>query len=108
MGANGGALIFGDFCVIRYKADGTLDISFGTGGKLAIDFGESEGASDIALQADGKIVLAGGSGKLAGNILLSSSFALVRLNAAGSPDASFDGDGKATAPRLHPKQSLRL
>ena len=47
----------------------------------------------MAIQADGKIVVAGDS-----NVVGTSDFALVRYNADGSLDTSFDGDGKVTTP----------
>ncbi|MBM4074118.1 MAG: hypothetical protein FJ267_00555, partial [Planctomycetes bacterium] len=49
------------FGIARYKSNGELDSSFGTGGKqtsVGSPFGNSEGAS-LALQNDGKILLAG-------------------------------------------------
>jgi len=51
-----------DFGLCRYNTNGTLDNTFGTGGKLTTDFGNSsdEGRS-VAIQSDGKIVVTGGS-----------------------------------------------
>jgi photosystem II stability/assembly factor-like uncharacterized protein len=50
----------------RYRADGALDHSFGTGGKLTTDFGNAanpnEAANALAVQADGKLVAAGSAG----------------------------------------------
>ncbi|MBS0314262.1 MAG: hypothetical protein JSS05_08750 [Proteobacteria bacterium] len=49
-----------DFCLARYQANGALDTSFGSGGKVISPIGSStdyDGA--IALQPDGKIVVAG-------------------------------------------------
>jgi uncharacterized delta-60 repeat protein len=76
--------------VVRYSANGGLDGSFGTGGKLALPatlVGES-----LALQPDGKLLLAGsvnvGSGATA-----TTDFALMRLNSNGSPDATFGNAG---------------
>jgi uncharacterized delta-60 repeat protein len=49
-----------DFAMARYSAGGSLDASFGSGGKVLTDFfGGLDGAADIAIQADGKIVLGG-------------------------------------------------
>src|SRR5262245_31599334 len=70
---------------------GTLDPSFGTGGKVTTDFGGSEGVSSLALQPDGKIVAAGGA-----SINGSSVFALARYNSDGALDASFGTGGKVT------------
>ncbi len=49
------------FSMVRYNPDGSLDASFGTGGKVLTDFLGSgiEGASDVLIQADGRIVLGG-------------------------------------------------
>ena len=51
-----------DFALARYNANGTLDATFGTGGKVTTDFaGNDDAAFAIALQQDGKIVAAGGA-----------------------------------------------
>jgi uncharacterized delta-60 repeat protein len=72
---------------------GTLDLSFGTGGKVATSLsstGHSFGTAS-AMQSDGKIVAAGYT-YFGSNI----DFALARYNTNGSLDASFDVDGKVT------------
>jgi uncharacterized delta-60 repeat protein len=72
------------FGVARYNANGTLDETFGTGGKVTVDFGTGhDSANDVALQTDGKIVLVGS------NFL---EFKLARLNADGSLDSGAAGD----------------
>ncbi|MFP5265580.1 MAG: delta-60 repeat domain-containing protein [Blastocatellia bacterium] len=49
-----------DFALARYNSDGSLDSSFGTGGKVTTDFlGSFDDANAIAIQNDGKIVVAG-------------------------------------------------
>ena len=82
----GGGGAAGAFCVARLRTNGTLDTTFGSGGKRVVDFG---GANDTvfgaALQADGKIVLAGDS---------DLRVAVARLKPNGVLDASFEGDGK--------------
>lgn len=71
-----------DFTLVRYNGDGTLDTSFGLGGKVIT---ENIGtAAEVAIQSDGKIVLAGTNGY---------SFVLARYNTNGSLDMSFDNDG---------------
>ncbi len=82
----------GQFTVIRYSAAGSIDTSFGSGGIAIVDFGGSSGACSIATQADGKIVVAG----YVWSAQSQGDFALARLNDDGTPDISFDGDGKAT------------
>jgi uncharacterized delta-60 repeat protein/uncharacterized repeat protein (TIGR01451 family) len=81
-----------DFALARYNADGSLDPSFGSGGRVTTDFaGGSDIASDLVLQAGGKIVVAGTA--VVGS---SEDFALARCNADGSLDPSFGSGGKVT------------
>src|SRR6185295_6191019 len=49
------------FSLVRYNPDGSLDPSFGAGGKVTTDFPEGIGGSAncVAIQADGRIVAAG-------------------------------------------------
>lgn len=50
------------FALARYDGDGTLDASFGTGGKVTPNFGRAyEAVSSVAIQLDGKTVFAGGA-----------------------------------------------
>jgi uncharacterized delta-60 repeat protein len=50
------------FALARYKANGSLDSTFGVGGKLTTDMGGKRGSAyDLAIQPDGKIVVVGGS-----------------------------------------------
>jgi uncharacterized delta-60 repeat protein len=84
-----------DFALARYNSDGSLDTSFGAGGKVTTDFaGNEEGASCVALQGDGKI-LAGGNRTTSfdGN---TRDFALVRYNNDGTLDGTFGSSGKTT------------
>ena len=79
--------------LVRYNSDGSLDTGFGVGGKVTTSVGSSDdGANAVALQSDGKIVVAGTS------LMTGSSydFAVLRYNPNGSLDTSFDGDGKVT------------
>ncbi len=77
------------FGVVRYNPNGSLDTSFNGTGKVITSFGSSI-ANDLAIQADGKIVVAGSSGN--------NSFAIVRYNADGSLDTTFNGTGKVITP----------
>ena len=80
------------FALVRYNADGSLDTSFGTGGKVTTSIGSvDDKAIALVLQPDGKLVAAGYS-KGGSNI----AFALARYNADGSLDASFGTAGKVT------------
>jgi uncharacterized delta-60 repeat protein len=55
------------FALIRYNADGSLDSTFGTGGKVTTHFGSgtNDFGSGLALQADDKLVAAGTSSNVA-------------------------------------------
>jgi uncharacterized delta-60 repeat protein len=69
-----------EFTVVRYNADGTLDSSFGDGGRVFIHFpvGFPPAAHALAIQSDGRIVAAGTTNQ----IDIGARFALVRLMAA--------------------------
>ena len=80
-----------NFGVIRLNADGSLDPSFGSGGKvdtpvrpLCADVG-----NDMLLQSDGKIVLTGYSSGGAGD----TRVGLLRYNPDGSLDSTFGSGG---------------
>jgi len=76
-----------DFAVARYNMDGSLDLTFGDGGKVTTDFGGSDFGNAVVLQKDGKIVVAGFS---------ADDFAVARYNTDGSLDMSFGDDGQVT------------
>jgi len=48
-----------DIALARYNTDGSLDSSFGSGGKVITRFGDESGASCIVIQRDGKLLVAG-------------------------------------------------
>lgn len=73
-----------DFALARYNGDGSLDSSFGIGGRVKTDAGGLDAAHAIALQPDGKIVTAG-----VGVFPNQSLITLMRHNPDGSPDATF-------------------
>jgi uncharacterized delta-60 repeat protein len=81
----------GDFALARYLADGSLDASFGSGGRVTTDFGFSETARGVAVQPNGRIVAVGYS--VSGDTY---SFALARYLADGSLDQTFGVGGKVT------------
>ena len=63
------------FALARYDADGSLDATFGAGGKVLTNFIRQSGltvelATGVALQADGKIVAAGMAGVRSGRFAL--------------------------------------
>lgn len=77
-----------DFAIARYNIDGSLDDSFGNGGKVFTSFDNSFDASySLAIQPDGKILLAGESYNL---VTIKKDFALARYNSDGTLDESFN------------------
>ncbi len=72
---------------VRYTTGGLPDPEFGTAGIAVLDF-ESGIPRGVALAADGAMVLAGNASSGG-----STDFGLARLDAAGRPDPTFDGDG---------------
>jgi uncharacterized delta-60 repeat protein len=83
-----------EFALARYNTNGSLDKTFGSGGKVLTAFGNSapHGANvdaeinAIALQSDGKIVVAGYSSLTGPG---GGVFTLVRYNSDGSLDTTF-------------------
>ncbi len=75
-------------------ADGDLDTTFGTGGKVFTQFSPHgpQPGTDIAVQPDGKIVVV--SGALAS--FLQSAMNLARYNPDGTLDTTFGSGGKIT------------
>src|SRR5215213_1161685 len=82
---------FYDFALARYNSDGSLDTSFDEDGKVSTSINNFDSAYAVAIQTDGKIVAAGETGTAT-----NSDFALVRYNADGTLDTSFDTDGKVS------------
>lgn len=84
-----------DFGIVRFAPDGSLDGSFGVGGKTTTDFfGMGESANAMAIQPDGKIV-AVGLISMGGTDL---DFGVARYKTDGSLDNSFGIGGKVTTP----------
>lgn len=81
-----------DIAVVRYNSDGSLDASFGTGGKVTTSIADSDSASHVLLQADNKLVVSGASFTVA----LNWDFRVVRYNTDGSLDATFGSGGSVT------------
>jgi uncharacterized delta-60 repeat protein len=87
-----------DFALARYNTDGSLDTTFGSGGKVATDFfGRDDFALAVAIQQDGKIVATGKHFKVGSDARSTGyCFATARHNSDGSLDTSFGSGGKVT------------
>ena len=83
------------FAVVRYNSDGSLDSGFGSSGISLVPLSANGSSADdtpysAALQSDGKIVLVGSTQPNS-----SGHVGVVRLNANGSLDTTFNGNGYA-------------
>ncbi|MFN6468265.1 MAG: DUF4347 domain-containing protein [Nostoc sp. SerVER01] len=74
-----------DFALARYNTNGSLDTSFGNGGKVITNLGQDLGYK-VLVQPDGKTILVGSIGN--------GDRVLVRYNTDGSIDTSFGNGGK--------------
>jgi len=86
--------------VARYWPDGSLDASFGIGGKVSSFFSPGQNnngsvAAALVLQPDGKVVVAGSTG--APNPF-APTLSVARLKPDGTLDASFGAGGVVTTP----------
>ncbi|MEJ7863306.1 MAG: FG-GAP-like repeat-containing protein [Pyrinomonadaceae bacterium] len=73
------------FALARVNSDGSLDASFGVGGKVTTGFNSnSTGITSTLLQPDGKLIVGGSAGDIA----------FARYNSDGSLDNTFNGNGK--------------
>src|SRR5581483_3430931 len=96
LATNNSAVGTADLALARYNLDGTLDTTFGLGGKINVGFNlsftntpggfnnEDRGFS-VALDANGKIVVAGYTQTSATDY----GFAVARLNSDGTMDTTF-------------------
>jgi uncharacterized delta-60 repeat protein len=83
-----------DFLILRYNSNGSLDTTFDGDGIVTADIltNREDRAAAVTLQVDGKIVVAG----YTSDPSFKNNFAIVRYNANGSLDSSFNGTGKVT------------
>ncbi len=83
--------MMGDYALVRFNQDGTLDETFGSDGSVVI---ENSGMHDeiygVKIKPDGKIVASGYSRNFNNDI---SDFMILQLNNDGSLDESFNSTG---------------
>jgi uncharacterized delta-60 repeat protein len=92
----GGAGGTQDFAVTRFNKDGTLDTSFGTGGKATIDFTaggthQDDTVHGVAIAAGDAVVVVGETG-----LTPSRKFAVAELDSTGKLVSGFGTGGEAT------------
>jgi uncharacterized delta-60 repeat protein len=73
--------------VARYNPNGTLDSSFGSGGKVQTKFSFSDYEGSLVIQPDGKILV---------GYTVNGDFELVRYNPNGTLDKTFNGTGEVS------------
>ncbi|HEY6188831.1 MAG TPA: Calx-beta domain-containing protein, partial [Pyrinomonadaceae bacterium] len=84
------------FALARYNPDGSLDTSFGTGGKVLTNFPDRFSlARDVLFLPDWKLVVAGKTMSKIPNTI-ADDFALARYNTDGSLDSTFGTSGRVT------------
>jgi uncharacterized delta-60 repeat protein len=94
-----------DFMLARYNSDGSLDTTFGFGGKAATDISDVDATGGLAIQFDGKIVVAGRARFIRAGTNYDYDFALVRYNVDGSLDAAL-GLGGNVITDISPSDSV--
>ena len=101
---NGISNYYGDIVLIRFNSDGSLDNTFGTGGRVvtAATAYDDEG-NGLAIQPDGKILVAGFISNTCFSDCYSNQFCLpsltvLRYNGDGTLDATFGQGGTTVIP----------
>ncbi len=100
LATNNSAVGTADFALTRFNTDGSLDSTFGLGGKVNIGFNFNNGGTNeerafsVGLDAGGKIIVAGYAQLNATDYAM----AIARLNSNGTMDTTFGADhnGKVT------------
>jgi uncharacterized delta-60 repeat protein len=77
------------FALARYKPDGSLDPSFGSGGLVRKTFGRG-GAQSVTIDAQDRVVAVGRTD--------GGGFGVARFKVSGDPDPSFGTSGTVTTP----------
>jgi uncharacterized delta-60 repeat protein len=81
-----------DVALTRYDRNGSLDASFGSGGRVLTDLGAAAFAAAVAVTPDGHIVVGGGISRIGAN-----DFLLLKYDASGHLDPSFGANGVVVA-----------
>jgi uncharacterized delta-60 repeat protein len=81
----------GSFAAMRANTDGSPDTGFDSDGFAVRTLGTLDRGDTTLIQPDGKVLLAGERFSATSN----NDLVVLRFNADGTPDATFDGDGVA-------------
>jgi uncharacterized delta-60 repeat protein len=98
-----------EFGVVRFNSNGTLDSTFGTGGKVTTNFvgvqpgGVSNPAEAVLIQPDGKILVGGSASE---SPRTGTKTALARYNPNGTLDTSFGTGGTVSVTAIGQVQTL--
>ncbi|MFO0841515.1 MAG: hypothetical protein U0797_03810 [Gemmataceae bacterium] len=76
------------FVLARYNTNGTLDTTFGSGGKVVTSLGAHSDVATLLLQPNGKLIVAGDTWASGGDL-----WEVARYNPNGSLDTSFGNGG---------------
>ena len=85
----------GDLGLVRLKPDGTVDMSFGTGGIVDTAVGSGGNAYAVVVNSSGEIYVGGSAAPSGGG---DSEMAVVAYTAGGALDSAFNGTGQVLTP----------
>jgi uncharacterized delta-60 repeat protein len=83
----------GDFAVVRYEPDGSVDPSFGRDGRAITDLRDFDTVNALTV-AGGSVVAVGSTGWNEDGTIGANDLAIVRYRADGRPDRRFGDDGR--------------
>lgn len=81
----------------RYNTDGSLDLNFGTEGKIVIPIGSNteNGNNKVRVLNDGKILMMANNTVRVSQFVTRNDYAIIKYNSDGTPDLSFGTNGIA-------------
>ena len=88
---------YSNIVMVKLLVDGSYDTSFGSNGKVITNKDSStidDSAWGLVIQSDGKIICVGATQSITSSI--DSIFLMIRFNADGSIDTTFNGNGYLT------------
>jgi uncharacterized delta-60 repeat protein len=95
-----------DIMVVRYNIDGSLDLTFGTGGITTLSLNRTQVINSLLIQKNGNIIV-GGLFSLQTN-LNQDTFGLARFTPNGTLDTTFGENGYVYTPNIYRGQILDM